>query len=75
MKWDTHNADELYLLCIARDGGRLRTLRDLKYKDVKWLEEMRAEVGRVVKGRWGLGRGEVRMYVHYQPSYCKSHLN
>jgi m7GpppX diphosphatase len=48
--------------------------------DMKWdpsgpdghvgiLEEIRERVYGVAKGRWGLPRGALRMYVHYQLSY------
>jgi m7GpppX diphosphatase len=52
--------------------------------DMKWdpsgpdghvgiLEEIRERVYGVAKGRWGLPRGALRMYVHYQLSYHHIH--
>jgi hypothetical protein len=35
------------------------------------LRAIRREGSRVVKEKWGIGEGGLRMYVHYQPSYCE----
>ena len=31
-----------------------------------------SEGARVVQERWGLAPGSLRMFIHYQPSYCTS---
>lgn len=35
------------------------------------LDAIRREADRVVGEKWELGKGALRMYVHYQPSYCE----
>ena len=36
------------------------------------LKSIRSEAHRVVSEKWGLGQGSLRLFVHYQPSYCAS---
>ncbi|KAH7929273.1 scavenger mRNA decapping enzyme [Leucogyrophana mollusca] len=74
MKWDLTTVPALYLVALARDPA-LRSLRDLRAPHVPLLEAIRAEAHRVVWERWGLERGGVRLYVHYQPSYYRFHVH
>ena len=73
MKWDPSGPiSSLYLLAIVSDPT-IRSLRDLRGGPdghVGMLEEIWERTHDVVKERWGLPRGALRMYVHYQPSYC-----
>jgi m7GpppX diphosphatase len=70
MKWDLRTISALYLVAIARNG-QVKSLRDLEGKHLSMLKAIRHEGQRVVRERWGSLIGGVRMYVHYQPSYCK----
>ncbi|KAL0958276.1 hypothetical protein HGRIS_000428 [Hohenbuehelia grisea] len=76
MKWDLTTLSALYLLAIVRDGS-LRSLRDLNKGKGHWelLKKIREEAWNVVKDRFGLERGRVRMFVHYQPSYYHFHVH
>ncbi|KAG6808451.1 hypothetical protein H0H93_016907, partial [Arthromyces matolae] len=83
MKWDGQTISSLYLLALVRDSS-LRSLRDLRRKHVSLLKEIREDAVRVVWEKWGsvAGRtgirnpkGELRMYVHYQPSYYHFHVH
>ena len=70
MKWDPSGPiASLYLLAIVSDPT-IRSMRDLRGGHVGMLEEIRERAYGVVKERWGLPRGTLRMYIHYQPSYC-----
>lgn len=63
--------DKLYLLAISRPSLGIRGLRDLRLEHVPLLEEIK-RVGTKAAADFGLkGEGRVRMFVHYQPSYCK----
>jgi len=75
MKWDLHTTGSLYLVAIARDSA-LRSLRDLR-GDVHLglLKSIRREAYRIVRERWGIGRGGLRMWIHYQPSYYHFHVH
>ncbi|EIW80742.1 HIT-like protein [Coniophora puteana RWD-64-598 SS2] len=74
MKWDRTTVGALYLVAIARDPA-LRSLRDLTKAHLPLLKEIRTTANHVVQERWGLGKGALRMYVHYQPSYYHFHVH
>lgn len=73
MKWDPSGPiSSLYLLAIVSDAS-IRSLRDLRGGPdghVGMLEELRDRAHSIAKERYGLARGALRMYIHYQPSYC-----
>lgn len=70
MKWDLHTAGSLYLVAIARDPN-IRSLRDLRAGHIGLLESIRREAYRVVREGWNLKPGDLRMWIHYQPTYCE----
>ena len=65
-EWDKTTLSSFYLLAIAQDRT-IRSLRDLRKQHVP---------GNPRRGhpnclrKYGLRNGSLRMYVHYQPSYC-----
>jgi m7GpppX diphosphatase len=71
MKWDLKTISSLYLVVLVQDRT-IRSLRDLKKSHIPLLKSIHAQAEKVVSQKWGLGPGSLRMYVHYQPSYCKS---
>lgn len=71
MKWDLKTVSSLYLVSIVQDRT-IRSMRDLRKSHIALLKEIRREAARIVSEKWGLGNGSLRIYVHYQPSYCKS---
>jgi len=71
MKWDLKTVSSLYLVALVQDRS-IRSLRDLNRNHLGLLKSIRLEASRIVKERWGLGSGSLRMYVHYQPTYCVS---
>ena len=73
MKWDLITIPALYLMAIANSRS-IRSLRDLRKVHLPMLRSIRAEVTRIVKEKWGLGDGSIRLFVHYQPSYCEHRL-
>lgn len=70
MKWDLTTISSLYLVAIVQDRS-LRSLRDLQKKHLGLLQSIRDQAEDVVKRKWRLEKGSLRMFVHYQPSYCK----
>ena len=70
MKWDLKTVSSLYLVAIVQDRS-IRSMRDLRKRHVGLLKDIRREAARIVNEKWGLGNGSLRIYVHYQPSYCK----
>lgn len=71
LKWDGVTLSALYLTALVRDG-RIRSMRDLERRHIPLLKEIRRQAYAVSKERWGVGAGELRLFVHYQPSYCGS---
>ncbi|EJF56971.1 scavenger mRNA decapping enzyme [Dichomitus squalens LYAD-421 SS1] len=74
MKWDLITLSSLYLVAIAFNRS-IRSLRDLTKSHLPMLKSIRREIARVVKDRWGLGQGSLRMFIHYQPSYYHFHVH
>ncbi|KAF8552583.1 scavenger mRNA decapping enzyme [Imleria badia] len=78
MKWDPSGPiSSLYLLAIVSDAS-IRSMRDLRGGPdghVEMLEEIRDRASNIAKERWGLPRGALRMYFHYQPSYYHFHVH
>ncbi|KIK60433.1 hypothetical protein GYMLUDRAFT_168061, partial [Collybiopsis luxurians FD-317 M1] len=75
MKWDLHTTGSLYLIAIARDPS-LRSLRDLRGNvHLSLLRSIRKEAYRIVGEKWNIGRGGLRLWIHYQPSYYHFHVH
>ncbi|KAG7093552.1 hypothetical protein E1B28_007222 [Marasmius oreades] len=74
MKWDLHTIGSLYLVAIVRDP-RLRSLRDLRGEHVQLLKNIRDEAYKVTGDRWAIGKGGLRLFIHYQPSYYRFHVH
>ncbi|KAI0634995.1 scavenger mRNA decapping enzyme [Trametes polyzona] len=74
MKWDLTTISSLYLVAIAFNRD-IRSLRDLNKAHLSMLKSIRRESARVVKERWGLDHGSLRMFIHYQPSYYHFHVH
>ncbi|KIK26397.1 hypothetical protein PISMIDRAFT_676236 [Pisolithus microcarpus 441] len=79
MKWDptTSPLTALYLLALVRDPS-IRSMRDLRGGEnghLPLLKAIRDAAHSVVDRKYGLARGSVRLYVHYQPSYYHFHVH
>lgn len=76
MKWDGVNLDSLYLVAIVyRDD--IRSIRDLKPTDQDWLKMMMKKIKSVVPAcyNFAIHPDELRIFVHYQPSYYHFHIH
>lgn len=69
MKWDLTTLSALYLVAIVRSPD-IRSLRDLRRRHLGLLYTIRDTAVRAAHERWGMEPGSLRMFVHYQPSYC-----
>ncbi|KAI0251928.1 scavenger mRNA decapping enzyme [Lactifluus subvellereus] len=74
MKWDLANLTSLYLVALMLLPD-IKSLRDLNCSHLPLLRSIRREAARVVKDRWGLEATELRLFVHYQPSYYHFHVH
>ena len=73
MKWNLETVSDLYLLALCTTNG-INSLRDLKKAHVPVLKNIKDEAIRIVKARWNNDGKDIslRMFIHYQPSYCGS---
>ncbi|CEQ42269.1 SPOSA6832_04088 [Sporobolomyces salmonicolor] len=69
LKWDQKTMSALYLLVLTQDRT-IRSLRDLRPSHLPLLRKIRHESERVAMERYGIDKGELRFFVHYQPTYC-----
>lgn len=70
LKWDGTTTAALYLTALVRDSS-IRSLRDLQRKHIPLLTSIKRAAYAVCGDKWGVGPGELRLFIHYQPSYCQ----
>ena len=73
MKWNLETVSDLYLLALCTSNS-VKSLRDLRKVHVPVLRNIKDEAARIVNARWKNGGKDIslRMFIHYQPSYCVS---
>ena len=70
-KWDRRRMEELYLQVLCRNPA-IGSLRDLRAEHLPLLKGIREKVGiRIEELYEGVKREHLRMFIHYQPSYCE----
>ncbi|GAA6048423.1 hypothetical protein JCM3770_003751 [Rhodotorula araucariae] len=74
LKWDQKTMSALYLLVLSQDRT-IRSLRDLRPRHLALLRKIRQEGERVAMERYGIGEGELRFFLHYQPTYYHFHVH
>jgi len=74
MKWDRKSVGSLYLVAIGR-SPLIRSLRDLRKIHVPMLKSIKQEGTRVAAQNWGISKGGLRFFIHYQPSYYQFHVH
>lgn len=73
MKWDG-SLETLYWVAIAMRSDLL-SLRSLTGNDCAFLKHLRATIYTNVKEKAGLEPSQLRLFVHYQPSYYHFHVH
>merc|ERR1712154_355395 len=63
-----------YALSIVRDRT-IKSLRDLRGKHVKLLENLLHKTTEAIKEIYGLNSNELRIFVHYPPQYYHFHIH
>lgn len=71
-KWDGRQTSQLYLLAIAIP--EITCLRALDGSHLDLLIRMRANIIKTL-AQYGLDETDVRLLVHYQPSYYRLHIH
>jgi len=77
LNWDRKTMSSLHLLGLV-ERRDIWSLRDLRKKHVGWLRHMRARfLDATVKsyGEEGIEEDQLKLYVHYQPTYYHFHVH
>ncbi|KND93119.1 m7GpppX diphosphatase [Tolypocladium ophioglossoides CBS 100239] len=75
LNWDRSTLDALHLLALV-ERRDIWSLRDLKKKHIPWLEHMRAKlVSATVSTYPTIEPDQLKLYVHYQPTYYHFHIH
>lgn len=74
IKWKDNNINNLHLLAIPRNIN-IRSIRDLRRKDIKLLENI-IKIGReFIKNNYKLSNEKINIYCHYHPGIWYFHIH
>ena len=75
LNWDRTTLDALHLLALV-ERRDIWSLRDLRKKHIPWLEHMRDKLLVATVGAYPeLEADQLKLYVHYQPTYYHFHIH
>ncbi|TVY19608.1 m7GpppX diphosphatase [Lachnellula arida] len=75
LNWDRKTMNSLHLLGLV-ERRDIWSLRDLRKRHVGWLKLMRGRlVGAAVGCYGGVEEDQLKLYVHYQPTYYHFHIH
>lgn len=74
MKWDKISMDALYL-CTIVNRTDISSIRDLRGVDVPFLQETQRKIKKITSEKYPVNADELRVFVHYQPSYYHFHIH
>jgi m7GpppX diphosphatase len=75
LNWDRRTIEALHLLAIV-ERRDIWSLRDLRKKHVTWLRHMRSKIiEATTKAYPGIEEDQLKLYVHYQPTYYHFHIH
>ena len=75
LNWDRKTMESLHLLGLV-ERRDIWSLRDLKKKHIPWLQHMREKFIEATTSTYkGLERDQLKLYVHYQPTYYHLHIH
>lgn len=75
LNWDRKTMESLHLLGLV-ERRDIWSLRDLRKKHIPWLWHMREKFLEATTSTYaGLERDQLKLYVHYQPTYYHFHIH
>ncbi|KAF3924037.1 hypothetical protein ABW21_db0206588 [Orbilia brochopaga] len=74
LKWDLVTLKALYLSVIVHRLD-IRSIRDLTAAHIPFLRDIRSKVLTAASTRYELAQDQLKIYVHYQPSYYHFHMH
>ncbi|XP_078387130.1 m7GpppX diphosphatase [Cetorhinus maximus] len=73
-KWNQKQVDDLYLIAICQRRG-VKSLRDLTAEHLSMLQNILQEGQVAISKRYNIPGSQLRIYLHYQPSYYHLHIH
>lgn len=74
MKWDQINVESLYLCCIVNRKD-ISSVRDLNGDHLSYLIGIQKTIKQVTCKRFLIEEDELRIFIHYHPSYYHFHIH
>ena len=75
LNWDRKTLESLHLLGLV-ERRDIWSLRDLKKKHIRWLKDMKQKlVKATVETYPEIEEDQLKLYVHYQPTYYHFHIH
>ncbi|KAF8463495.1 HIT-like domain-containing protein [Kalaharituber pfeilii] len=75
LKWDRKTMSALYMMAVVHRKD-LASLRDLQKKDVSWLRKVEHNITTAICNAYPeLETDQLKLYIHYQPSYYHLHIH
>lgn len=74
MKWDRISMDALYLMAIVQRTD-ISSVRDLDSSHVDFLTSLQTRVKKLANEKYNVAEDELRVFIHYQPSYYHFHVH
>ncbi|CAH6719877.1 inactive diphosphatase Dcs2p [[Candida] jaroonii] len=74
MKWDRISLDSLYL-CTIVNRKDISSVRDLTGDHIEYLKTLKSTILKVTSEKYAIDKDELRLFVHYQPSYYHFHIH
>lgn len=74
LKWDGKTLEQLYLLALVRKRD-IKSLRDLTPVHLPLLKNIKERGTKAIKNRYGIDASQLRVYLHYQPSFYHLHVH
>lgn len=74
MKWDQKTMNALYLVAIVRRTD-ISSVRDLNSSHIEYLEGILNKIKEATCEAFVMEEDELRVFVHYQPSYYHFHIH
>ena len=73
-KWDGKQVENLYCLAIVHKYG-IKSLRDLNCMHLPLLRKLLTDAPKAIQKKYGIPTSQLRIYLHYQPSYYHLHVH
>ena len=73
-KWDGKQVENLYCLAIVHKYG-IKSIRDLSCIHLPLLRKLLTDAPKAIQKKYGTPRSQLRIYLHYHPSYYHLHVH